>query len=69
MAHCACIAKLRELGFIATDRHYYALKERLELIATDPEYYHEAAALQVALATYEIVVSVRGRGLDRDPAA
>ena len=47
------IEKIRERGFITTDRQYYLLKERLELIATDPEHQDEAAALQALLTTYE----------------
>jgi hypothetical protein len=60
-AHHAEIDTIRERGFITTDRQYYLLKERLELIVTDPEYRDEAAALQGLLANYEAVASLRHR--------
>ena len=63
------IAKVRERGFITTDRQYYLLKEHLELIATDPEHQDEAAALQALMTAYEERAALRGRGRDRDPAA
>jgi hypothetical protein len=60
-AQHARIAKIRERGFITTDRQYYLVKERLELIATEPEHQDEATTLQALLTTYEERVALRGR--------
>jgi hypothetical protein len=63
------IAKIRQRGFITTDRQYYLLKEHLELIATDPDHQDAAVAVQELLTAYEERTALRGRGKDRDPAA